>query len=87
MADCTYSRNISKERNILFPSVSEKYSGGKDITFILIELEDSYIRKIKRNQNLIQTGLTANSNSTYTLDFNSEQIASTAWEILQFEII
>lgn len=46
---------------MLCPSVSEKYSGGKDTTFILIKLEDSYIRNIKRNQNLIQTGLTADS--------------------------
>lgn len=65
-AGCTYSRKIFKEINILFPSVNEKYSGVKDITFLLIGLEYSYVRNIKRHLSLIQTGLAAGSNGAYT---------------------
>jgi len=47
-------------------SVAERYSCVKDTTFILILLEDSYIRSIKRNLSLVQTGLAAGSHSAYT---------------------
>lgn len=73
-AGCTYSRKIFKERNILFPSVAEKYSGVKHTTFTLIGLEDSYVRNIERNLSLIQTALAADSNSAYTLNSNSEGV-------------
>lgn len=60
-----------KDRNTLLPPVAEKHAVVNNPAVILVWLEDSYIRNLKRNLNLIQTSVAVSFQSASALPIQS----------------